>query len=92
MQRLIHRTAVLAAGLVFSGASASADETLSLLDPSLSKFELWMGIPHASVKDLPEGTFQSDNVHNGTPRDPNGTRQRPEKGLQHDRRRRRACP
>ncbi len=42
-------------------------EWQNLLDKDLSKFEIWMGIPHASVTGLPDGTYQSDNVHEGTP-------------------------
>ena len=38
-----------------------------LLDMELSNFEVWMGIPHETVEDLPEGTYQSNNVHKGTP-------------------------
>lgn len=38
-----------------------------LLDESLSKWEKWIGVPHGSVTDLPEGTFQSDDVTKGTP-------------------------
>ena len=39
----------------------------NLLDADLSQWEAYVGIPHTSVKDLPEGTFQSDNVTRGTP-------------------------
>lgn len=38
-----------------------------LLDAELSQFETWIGVPHSSVKGLPEGTYQSDDVHSGTP-------------------------
>ncbi|MBK1879678.1 family 16 glycoside hydrolase [Pelagicoccus mobilis] len=38
-----------------------------LLDPELSKWETFMGIPHSTVKDLPAGTFQSEDVTKGTP-------------------------
>lgn len=43
------------------------NKTMSLFDESLSNFEVWIGVPHDSVKGLPEGTFQSNNVHNGIP-------------------------
>jgi hypothetical protein len=43
------------------------DQWTPLLDKELSNFEVWLGIPHSSVKGLPEGTFQSDDVHKGTP-------------------------
>ncbi|MGB5821133.1 MAG: DUF1080 domain-containing protein [Saonia sp.] len=38
-----------------------------LLDKDLAHWEKFMGIPHSTVKGLPKGTFQSDNVHVGTP-------------------------
>lgn len=38
-----------------------------LLDKNMTHWEKFMGIPHSSVKGLPEGTFQSENVHKGTP-------------------------
>lgn len=41
--------------------------TTSLFDETLSNFEVWIGIPHNTVEGLPEGTFQSNNVHNGVP-------------------------
>ncbi|MGF1452465.1 MAG: DUF1080 domain-containing protein [Opitutales bacterium] len=46
---------------------AAAQEWRPLLDVDLSNFEIWMGVPHSSVEGLPEGTFQSGNVHVGTP-------------------------
>lgn len=44
--------------------TATADR---LLDTTLSNFEIWMGIPHASTEGLPPGTFQSSNVTQGIP-------------------------
>lgn len=39
-----------------------------LLDPELSQWEVYMGIPHESVEGLPEGTYQSKVVtKDGTP-------------------------
>jgi hypothetical protein len=38
-----------------------------LLDEELSNFEVFIGVPHVTVEGLPEGTYQSDNVHGGTP-------------------------
>jgi hypothetical protein len=38
-----------------------------LLDPTLSKFEKFIGVPHDTVKDLPAGTPQSNDVRKGTP-------------------------
>ncbi|MGJ8641485.1 MAG: 3-keto-disaccharide hydrolase [Opitutaceae bacterium] len=45
----------------------AANNWEQLLDKELSKFEIWMGVPHETVEGLPEGTYQSDNVHKGTP-------------------------
>ena len=44
--------------------TATADR---LLNTTLSNFEIWMGIPHASTEGLPPGTFQSTNVTQGIP-------------------------
>lgn len=38
-----------------------------LLDKNLSQWEIFIGVPHTSVKGLPEGTYQSENVMEGTP-------------------------
>lgn len=38
-----------------------------MLDPELSQFEIFMGVPHSTVEGLPEGTYQSDDVRSGTP-------------------------
>lgn len=40
---------------------------LDLLDPELSQWEVWIGVPHSSVQGLPEGTPQSADVTQGTP-------------------------
>ncbi|TGV00477.1 3-keto-disaccharide hydrolase [Flavivirga rizhaonensis] len=42
-------------------------KTIKLFDTNLSHFEKWNGVPHTTVEGLPIGTYQSDNVHNGTP-------------------------
>lgn len=42
-------------------------KSIELLDSNLSHFEKWNGVPHETVKDLPAGTYQSNNVHKGTP-------------------------
>ena len=39
----------------------------SLLDEKLSAWEIWMGSPHQSVPDLPEGTPRSTNGRSGPP-------------------------
>ena len=39
---------------------AAEEKWTDLLDPQLSQCELWMGVPHTSVKGLPEGTPQND--------------------------------
>lgn len=57
---------LISAGLTVC-ASAKTDDAVSLFDAELSNFELWMGIPHDSVKGLPEGTPTSKNCHKGTP-------------------------
>lgn len=59
---------ILAATLFITVMAASAAESTVLLDPELSNFEVWIGIPHSSVKGLPDGTYQSTRVTaKGTP-------------------------
>jgi hypothetical protein len=62
-------TSPLITGLLLSAVAltAHADEWVSLLDHELSQFDVWIGVPHVSVTELPEGTFQAKNVTQGTP-------------------------
>ena len=48
--------------LLLSAPLLRAEKWDHLLDKDLSRFEVWMGIPHSTVKGLPEGTYQSDKV------------------------------
>ena len=41
--------------------------TIDLLDPDLSHWEKWIGVPHASVQGLPDGVEKSENIAKGTP-------------------------
>ena len=56
-------------GTSFLAGPTHAEEAnwIELLDSKLSQWELWMGVPHTSVKGLPEGTPQSDDYNKGTP-------------------------
>jgi len=47
--------------------NAQTNEWTNLLDAKLSHWELWMGVPHETVKGLPPGTPTSPNGHNGKP-------------------------
>ncbi|TNJ45407.1 DUF1080 domain-containing protein [Tamlana fucoidanivorans] len=47
--------------------SQNKSKSIALLDANLSQFETWLGVPHTTVKGLPEGTYQSNNVNSGTP-------------------------
>ncbi|MEM9419998.1 MAG: DUF1080 domain-containing protein [Planctomycetota bacterium] len=68
MLRLICLVLVLmAAGCSTTAYVKKDDRSVALLDMELSQWEIWMGIPHETVEGLPEGTFQSDNVHKGEP-------------------------
>lgn len=58
--------AFIAAAMVHQTAFANEDKWTDLLDSNLSQWELWMGVPHTSVQELPEGTPQS-NSNKGTP-------------------------
>lgn len=63
--KTIHIRFIITLSLIsFCVHSVSAER---LLDSTLSKFEIWMGIPHASIEGLPPGTYQSTNVTHGTP-------------------------
>lgn len=42
-------------------------EKMELLDPALSRWEVFIGVPHTSIAGLPEGTPQSEDVTKGTP-------------------------
>lgn len=53
---------------LFIGLNAfSQKKSIKLFDETLSNFEIWNGVPHMTVNGLPEGTYQSNNVHDGTP-------------------------
>jgi hypothetical protein len=44
-----------------------------LLDKDLSLWHSWMGVPHTSIKQLPEGTYTANNLQvNGSPQDAMG--------------------
>ncbi|GAB1855272.1 DUF1080 domain-containing protein [Flavobacteriaceae bacterium MHTCC 0001] len=53
--------------IIVNTAFAQKKKAIDLLDEDLSYFEKWNGIAHTSVKGLPKGTYQSDNVHDGIP-------------------------
>ncbi|MEM6551561.1 MAG: DUF1080 domain-containing protein [Planctomycetota bacterium] len=67
MNRLF--TSVTLALMIVSNAWADPQPpgTIELLDVELSQWETWMGVPHETVQGLPAGTYQSSNVHAGTP-------------------------
>ena len=62
-----NRFLCLAAAVITLSSPSVAEEWRPLLDLELSNFEVWIGVPHATVKDLPEGTYQSEKVTKGTP-------------------------
>ena len=69
-----HRLGTLLASLLFAGTSfaalpgaPNADAWVDLFDPKLSRWELWMGVPHESVRDLPPATPTSKDGRTGTP-------------------------
>jgi hypothetical protein len=53
--------------LVAWGGAAESGEWVPLLDSKLSKWEVFTGVPHTSVEGLPAGTYQSEEVREGTP-------------------------
>ena len=65
----ISNSSIAQTAAVEEQATATADSHAwtDLLDEELTQWENWTGVPHDSVKGLPEGTYQSDNVHKGEP-------------------------
>lgn len=47
--------------------AGASDGWRSMLDPELSQWEVFIGVPHSTVEGLPSGTYQSDKVTRGTP-------------------------
>ncbi|MEM9253301.1 MAG: DUF1080 domain-containing protein [Planctomycetota bacterium] len=64
---LVAISPLTSAALAQTAPAATPGETIELLDPDLTRWEIWMGVPHETVEGLPAGTYQSDNVHKGTP-------------------------
>jgi Domain of Unknown Function (DUF1080) len=67
MKPLFHSALLVSALILLDPTCAEEEQWTNLLDPKLSQWELWMGVPHTSVKDLPEGAPQSDDYNKGTP-------------------------
>ncbi len=55
-----------APGQVQAAKAANAG-WIDLFDPQLSKWEIWMGVPHETVEGLPPGTPTSADIRTGTP-------------------------
>ena len=47
--------------------SQKKKKSIELLDKELSHFDTWLSIPHPSVTNLPENTYQSDKINSGDP-------------------------
>jgi Domain of Unknown Function (DUF1080) len=67
MKSKIYFFALINATLLAIPTHAEESKWSELLDPKLSQWEVWMGVPHTTVKDLPEGTAQSNDYNKGTP-------------------------
>ncbi|WAJ72428.1 3-keto-disaccharide hydrolase [Catenovulum adriaticum] len=66
--KLIKVSASLLLTLTSLQLHAKTDDWQYLLDNNLSQWEVWMGIPHSSVKGLPDNTFTASNLNqHGTP-------------------------
>jgi hypothetical protein len=66
---------VITACAQINGATESSDkpEWTYLLDSELTQWEIWSGVPHSSVKGLPEGTHVASNLNvHGDPKDAMG--------------------
>ena len=54
--------------LITLGAFAQKKgKPIELFDKDLSHFDIWLSIPHPTVKGLPEGTYQSAKMNSGSP-------------------------
>lgn len=53
--------------LLSEAEDQNSDAWMPLLDSELSQWEVFTGVPHTTVAGLPEGTYQSDEVREGTP-------------------------
>lgn len=58
---------ILISTLSKNSYSQKKSKPIQLLDTNLSHFEIWNGVPHATVEGLLPGTYQDKNVHRGTP-------------------------
>ena len=67
MKALFAHLAILLFLISGNSMAQKKGKPLQLLDANLSHFEKWNGIPHTTVEGLPVGTYQSSNVHDGTP-------------------------
>ncbi|MEP5339007.1 MAG: DUF1080 domain-containing protein [Algibacter sp.] len=59
----------LTLGLLFTCfiSAQKKGKTISLFDKEMTHFDVWLSIPHTSVKGLPAETFQSDKLKGGDP-------------------------
>ncbi len=61
------RLTLTALMLSLSTLAAEEPKEILLLDDTLSKWEIFIGVPHTTVTGLPAGTPQSDDKDTGTP-------------------------
>ncbi|GAA4233580.1 DUF1080 domain-containing protein [Postechiella marina] len=67
MKKPLFSTLVLSLLCISLSFAQKKGKTITLFDSELSNFEKWIGVPHETVEGLPAGTYQSANVHAGTP-------------------------
>lgn len=69
MKQFLMLTAVLivTGQALAQSTNAEADKWTNLLDPGLSQFDVWLGVPEPSVKGLPPGTPTSSGRNTGKP-------------------------
>lgn len=58
---------ITAVACILTTYAQESAKTIKLLDANLSNFNKFIGVPHNTVDNLPEGTFQSNDVTKGTP-------------------------
>lgn len=66
IKKAIAFTVILSFSMIINSQSQTKNKPINLLDENLSYWYKWLGVPHTSVKGLPEGTIKGNGM-DGTP-------------------------
>ncbi len=62
------KTSIVLFTLVITYSFAQKNKkSIELFDKEFSNFDIWLSIPHPTVTNLPEGTYQSEKINSGNP-------------------------